>query len=228
MWTENAEGEKIKLVRTMTDNEEGKFTADTIQEQKLRNHYYNKDFAILYRTNAQSRSFEESLRRMSIPYIIYGGISFYQRKEIKDYIAYLRIIVNPQDEEALRRIINYPARGIGKTSVDKAILAANENNISFWEVLTRAKEFGYKAGTLESIENFVLMIKSFSSMLTKQNAYELAVHVGKQTSFVKELFNDKSTEGLARYENIQELLNSIKEWIESPDNEESVFRDPPA
>ena len=225
LWTENAEGEKIKLVRTMTDNEEGKFTADTIQEQKLRNHYYNKDFAILYRTNAQSRSFEESLRRMSIPYIIYGGISFYQRKEIKDYIAYLRIIVNPQDEEALKRIINYPARGIGKTSVDKAILAANENNISFWEVLTRAKEFGYKAGTLESIENFVLMIKSFSSMLTKQNAYELAVHVGKQTSFVKELFNDKSTEGLARYENIQELLNSIKEWIESPDNEEGELVD---
>jgi DNA helicase-2/ATP-dependent DNA helicase PcrA len=225
LWTENAEGEKIRLVRTMTDNEEGKFTADTIQEQKLRNHYYNKDFAILYRTNAQSRSFEESLRRMSIPYIIYGGISFYQRKEIKDYLAYLRIIANPQDEEALKRIINYPARGIGKTSVDKAILAANENNISFWEVLQRAKEFGYKAGTLESIENFVQMIKSFASMLTKQNAYDLSVHVGKQTSFVKELFNDKSTEGLARYENIQELLNSIKEWIESPDNEDGELVD---
>jgi len=225
LWTENGEGEKIKLVRTMTDNEEGKFTADTIQEQKLRNHYYNKDFAILYRTNAQSRSFEESLRRMGIPYIIYGGISFYQRKEIKDYIAYLRIIVNPQDEEALKRIINYPARGIGKTSVDKAILAANENNISFWEVLIRAKEFGYKAGTLENIENFVLMIKSFASMLTRQNAYDLAVHVGKQTSFVKELFNDKSTEGLARYENIQELFNSIKEWIESPDNEDGELVD---
>jgi len=225
LWTENGEGEKIRLVRTMTDNEEGKFTADTIQEQKLRNHYYNKDFAILYRTNAQSRAFEESLRRMGIPYIIYGGISFYQRKEIKDYIAYLRIIVNPRDEEALKRIINYPARGIGKTSVDKAILAANENNISFWEVLTRAKEFGYKAGTLESIENFVLMIKSFASMLQKQNAYDLAVHVGKQTNFVKELFNDKSTEGLARYENIQELLNSIKEWIESPDNEDGELVD---
>jgi DNA helicase-2/ATP-dependent DNA helicase PcrA len=225
LWTENAEGEKIKLVRTMTDNEEGKFTADTIQEQKLRNHFFNKDFAILYRTNAQSRSFEESLRRMSIPYVIYGGISFYQRKEIKDYIAYLRIIVNPQDEEALKRIINYPTRGIGKISLDKAILAANENNISFWEVLTRAKEFGFKAGTLESIENFVLMIKSFASMLQKNNAYDLAVHVGKQTSFVKELFNDKSTEGLARYENIQELLNSIKEWIESPDNEDGELVD---
>jgi len=225
LFTENAEGEKIKLVRTMTDNEEGKFVADTIQEQKLRNHFNNKDFAILYRTNAQSRAFEESLRRMGIAYTIYGGISFYQRKEIKDYVAYLRLLVNSRDEEALKRIINIPARGIGKTSVDRAILAANENNISFWEVLTRAGEFGYKAGTLESIDNFVLMIKSFASMLQTKNAYEVAVHVGKQTAFVKDLFNDKSTEGVQRYENIQELLNSIKEWTESPDNEEGELVD---
>ena len=140
LWTENREGEKIRLVRTMTDNEEGKFVADTIQEQKLRNHFFNKDFAILYRTNAQSRAFEESLRRMGIPYTIYGGISFYQRKEIKDYIAYLRIIVNPRDEEALKRIINYPARGIGKTTIDKAVLFANENNITMWEVLESRPE----------------------------------------------------------------------------------------
>ena len=225
LFTENAEGEKIKLVRTMTDNEEGKFVADTIQEQKLRNHFNNKDFAILYRTNAQSRAFEESLRRMGIAYTIYGGISFYQRKEIKDYVAYLRLLVNSRDEEALKRIINIPARGIGKTSVDRAILAANENNISFFEVLERAKEFGYKGGTLESIDNFVLMIKSFASMLQTKNAYEVAVHVGKQTAFVKELFNDKSTEGVQRYENIQELLNSIKEWTESPDNEEGELVD---
>ncbi|HEX5652802.1 MAG TPA: 3'-5' exonuclease, partial [Chitinophagaceae bacterium] len=220
LWTENPTGEKIKLVRTMTDNEEGKFVADSIQEQKLRNHYSNKDFAILYRTNAQSRAFEESMRRMGIAYVIYGGISFYQRKEIKDFIAYLRVTVNPKDEEALKRIINYPARGIGKTTVDKTILYANENNIPMWEVLLRAKEFGFKAGTLESIENFVLMIRSFQSMLAKNNAYDLAFHVGKQTNIVKELFNDKSTEGVARYENIQELLNSIKEWIETPQNEE--------
>ncbi|MEJ0104341.1 MAG: UvrD-helicase domain-containing protein [Bacteroidota bacterium] len=225
LWTENSEGEKIKLIRTSTDNDEGKYVADTIQEQKLRNHYSNKDFAILYRTNAQSRAFEESLRRMGIAYTIYGGISFYQRKEIKDFVAYLRIIINPQDEEALKRIINFPARGIGKTSIDKAVLAANENNISMWAVLERAKEFGYKGGTLESIENFVLMIKSFASMLQKQNAYEVAFHVGKQTNLVKELFNDKSTEGLQRYENIQELLNSIKEWIESPDNEDGELVD---
>jgi DNA helicase II / ATP-dependent DNA helicase PcrA len=220
LWTENSEGEKIKLVRTMTDNDEGKFVADSIQEQKLRNHYANKEFAILYRTNAQSRAFEESLRRMGIAYVIYGGISFYMRKEIKDFVAYLRVVVNPNDEEALKRIINFPARGIGKTTVDRLVLNANEKNISMWEVMQNPKEYGFKAGTLESLENFVLMIRSFQSMIEKNNAYEIAFHVGKQTNIVKELFNDKSTEGVARYENIQELLNSIKEWIETPLNEE--------
>ncbi len=225
LFTENATGEKIKLVRTMTDNDEGKFVADTIQEQKLRNHYNNKDFAILYRTNAQSRAFEESLRRMGIAYTIYGGMSFYQRKEIKDLVAYLRLLVNTRDEESLKRIINYPARGIGKTTVDKAILLANENNISMWDVLENASAYGFRAGTLQAIEEFVTMIKSFTSMLQKQNAYEVAFHVGKQTNIVKELFNDKSTEGVQRYENIQELLNSIKEWTESPDNEEGEVVD---
>jgi ATP-dependent DNA helicase UvrD/PcrA len=219
LWTDNAPGDKIRLVRLMTDNEEGKFVADTIQEQRLRNHYNNRDFAILYRTNAQSRAFEESLRRMAIPYTMFGGISFYQRKEIKDFLAYLRVIVNPRDEESLKRIINYPARGIGKTSIDRAVLAANENNIQLWEVIERAREFGFKAGTLEAVDNFVLMIRSFSSMLATKNAYEVAAHVGKQTSLVKELFNDKTTEGLARYENIQELLNSIKEFTERPDED---------
>lgn len=219
LWTDNATGESIRLVRMMTDNEEGKYVADTIQEQKLRNHYNNRDFAILYRTNAQSRAFEESLRRMAIPYTMYGGVSFYQRKEIKDLIAYLRIIVNTRDEESLKRIINYPTRGIGKTSIDRAVLTANEQNITLWEVLERAREFGYKAGTLEAIENFVLMIRSFASMLATKNAYEVAAHVGKQTNLVKELFNDKTTEGLARYENIQELLNSIKEFTERPDED---------
>ncbi len=219
LWTDNDTGEKIRLVRLMTDNEEGKYVADTIQEQRLRNHYNNRDFAILYRTNAQSRAFEESLRRMAIPYTMYGGVSFYQRKEIKDFVAYLRVIVNPRDEESLKRIINYPARGIGKTSIDRAVLAANVNNIYLWEVLERAAEFGYKAGTLEAIENFVLMIRSFTSMLTGKNAYDVAQHVGKQTNLVKELFSDKTTEGLARYENLQELLNSIKEYTELPDED---------
>ena len=218
LFTDNAEGEKIKLVRTLTDNEEGKMVADTIQEQRLRYHLANKDFAILYRTNAQSRSFEEALRRMGIPYRIYGGISFYQRKEIKDLLAYLRFIVNTNDDEALKRIINYPARGIGKTSMEKVALYANEKNIHMWEVLCNAAMFGFKSGALESIDNFVITIKMFQSELTKQNAYDLAVLVGKHSNIVKELFNDKTTEGLARYENVQELLNSIKEFIETPLN----------
>jgi DNA helicase II / ATP-dependent DNA helicase PcrA len=225
LWTENIQGEKIRLVRTMTDNDEGKFVADTVQEQKLRNHFNNRDFAILYRTNSQSRAFEESLRRMAIPYTIYGGISFYQRKEIKDFISYLRVIVNPRDEESLKRIINFPARGIGKTSLDKAVLVANEKNISMWDVLCNASSVGYKGGTLESIDGFVMMIKSFASMLNTKNAYEVAVHVGKQTNIVKELFNDKTTEGLARYENIQELLNSIKEWVDDQQNRSIIDED---
>jgi DNA helicase-2/ATP-dependent DNA helicase PcrA len=225
LFTENAEGEKIKLVRTLTDNDEGKFIADSIQEQKLRHHYANKEFAILYRTNAQSRAFEESLRRMAIPYTIYGGISFYQRKEIKDMVAYLRLIVNPRDEEALKRIINYPTRGIGKTSLDKLLLLSNEKDCSTWEILQQAREYGFRAGTLTVLEDFVTMIKSFASMLEKSNAYDVAFYVGKQTGLVKELFNDKSTEGIQRYENIQELLNSIKEWTESPDNEDGELVD---
>jgi DNA helicase-2/ATP-dependent DNA helicase PcrA len=227
LWTENAAGEKIKLVRTLTDNEEGKFVADTIQEQKLRNHYYNRDFAILYRTNAQSRAFEESLRRMGIPYTMYGGISFYQRKEIKDLLAYLRVIVNPKDEESLKRIINYPARGIGKTSIDKAVLFANENNISMWNVLMNAPKFGYRAGTLEIIESFVTMVKMFQSELPKKNAYDIAFMVGKQSGLIKDLF-DRRQEGddaIQRYENIQELLNSVKEFTETPGNDEGEVGD---
>ena len=225
LWTENEAGDKIKLVRTMTDNDEGKYIADAIQENKLRNHFYNKDFAILYRTNAQSRSFEESLRRTGIAYKIYGGLSFYQRKEVKDYIAYLRIIANTKDEEGLKRIINYPARGIGKTTMEKCLIIAGEQNITFFEVLEKAKGFGFKAGTLTAIEEFVTMIKYFQNQLTKHNAYDVAVQVGKHTNLVKELFNDKSTEGLARYENIQELLNSIKEWTESPSNDDGELGD---
>jgi DNA helicase II / ATP-dependent DNA helicase PcrA len=220
LFTNNDQGEKIKLVRTMTDNDEGKMVADAIQENKLRNHYFNQDFAILYRTNAQSRSFEESLRRMGIAYRIYGGVSFYQRKEVKDLLSYLRIVVNPRDEEALKRIINYPVRAIGKTTIDKMVLFANEQNLSMWDVACNAAMYGFKSGTLEAIDNFVTMIKMFQSEMPKKNAYDLAFLVGKNCGLVKELFNDKTTEGLARYENVQELLNSIKEFTETPMNEE--------
>ncbi len=224
LWTSNAEGDKIKLIRTLTDNDEGRYVADAIMEMKLRNHYGNKDFAILYRTNAQSRSFEESLRRMNIPYKLYGGVSFYQRKEVKDYLAYLRIVVNPQDEENLKRIINYPARGIGKTSIERLTVVANQHDKGLWDVLEHAEAAGIKGAGAASIGNFVMMIKSFRTMLEKSNAYDVAFAVGKHTGLVQELYNDKSVEGLARYENVQELLNSIKEFTETPD-EEGELRD---
>jgi DNA helicase-2/ATP-dependent DNA helicase PcrA len=216
LWTSNVEGEKLILARTLTDNDEGRFVADAIKEQQMRNHYANKDFAILYRTNAQSRSFEESLRRMNIPYKLVGGTSFYQRKEVKDYLAYLRLIVNSQDEENLKRIINYPARGIGKTSIEKIMVRANELDVTFWEVIDNPDVSGIRSS---QIEGFVTMIKSFRTMLEKQNAYDVAFAVGKHTGLVQELYNDKSVEGLARYENVQELLNSIKEFTETPDED---------
>lgn len=219
LWTDNLEGEKIVLVRTLTDNDEGRFIADAITEMKLRNHYNNSDFAILYRTNAQSRAFEESLRRMNIPCKLYGGISFYQRKEIKDYLSYLRVIVNTQDEENIKRIINYPTRGIGKTSIERLLILADQHNITFWEALKHPAEAGLRGAAASAIENFVTMIESFRIMLEKQNAYDVAFAVGKHTGLVQELYNDKSVEGLARYENVQELLNSIKEFTETPDEE---------
>lgn len=219
LWTSNSEGEKIKVVRTMTDNDEGRYVADTISEMKLRYHYSNKDFAILYRTNAQSRSFEESLRRMNIDYKIYGGLSFYQRKEVKDMLGYLRLLVNTQDEENIKRIINYPARGIGKTSLDRMVVVASENNVALWDVMQQPLNAGLKGAGAASVEQFVLMIKSFQTMLAKENAYDVAFAVGKNTGLVKDLYNDKSVEGLARYENVQELLNSIKEFTETPDEE---------
>lgn len=224
LWTSNDGGEKIKLVRTMTDNDEGRYVADAIQEQKLRNHFNNKDFAILYRTNAQSRSFEESLRRMNIPYRIYGGLSFYQRKEVKDFIAYLRVVANPRDEEALKRIVNYPARGIGKTSMDKLTITANHTGKTLWEVLHYPAESGLKGASANAIDGFVLVMRTLQSMLPKMNAYELAFEVSKRSGLTSELYADKSVEGQGRYENIQELLNSIKEFTETP-NEDGELED---
>ena len=219
LWTENKEGEKIKLVRTLTDNDEGRFIADAITEMKLRHHYANKDFALLYRTNAQSRSFEESLRRMKIPYKLYGGVSFYQRKEVKDFLGYLRLIVNQQDEENLKRVVNYPARGIGKTSIEKIMVAANQHDTTMWQIMHHPEAMALKGAASNAIGQFVTMIESFQTMLQKENAYDVAFAVGKHTGLVKELYNDKSVEGLARYENVQELLNSIKEFTETPDEE---------
>lgn len=221
LWTDKGVGEKIKIVGSFTDNDEGKFVADAIMENKLRNHMANKDFAILYRTNAQSRAFEESLRRQNIQYRIYGGLSFYQRKEIKDFIAYLRILVNPQEEESIKRIINYPTRGIGTTTINKISLLAQEQNKTFWEILQES-HLHFKASTLSALENFTVMIKNVQAMLEKRNAYDIAFEIGKSSGLIHELHTDKTVEGLARYENIQELLNSIKEYTETPDEDGEV------
>jgi DNA helicase II / ATP-dependent DNA helicase PcrA len=209
VFTSNETGERIRVFRALTDNEEGRMVASSIFGEKMNSHVANKDFAILYRTNAQSRSMEEALRKINIPYRIYGGQSFYQRKEIKDIIAYFRVVINPNDEEALKRIINYPTRGIGKTTLDHLIVLANEHKKSWWEILENANQYGLKAAS--NLSDFVMMIKSFQAMLN-QNAYEVAMHIAKQTTLLKSLYDDKTVEGIARYENIEELLNGIKEF----------------
>lgn len=220
IWTDNDEGNRTKLIKAASDNDEGRIIADLLFELKLRDHYKNSDCAILYRTNAQSRSFEEALRRQNIPYKIYGGLSFYQRKEIKDFMAYLRLTVNPNDEEALRRVINYPKRGIGATSLNKITLIANETNRTLWQIISEAKLYKLSARITEAFNDFAIMIKSFQSLVAKNDAYNLAHHIGKATKIFTELHNDKSVEGLSRYENLQELLNSISEFRDSNSNEQ--------
>lgn len=220
VWTDNDDGNRIKVIRTKTDNEEGRFVADKILNLKLDNQLPNSDFAILYRTNAQSRSMEESLRKLNIPYKIYGGLSFYQRKEIKDLLAYFRMTFNPGDEEALKRVINYPTRGIGKSTIDKLILAANTNNTSMWEIAAHIDDYttGIGNGPKTKIKAFVTMVLSFGSELYRKNAYELGAHIATHTGLQKDLHADKTPEGVSRYENIQELLNGLKQFsaLEDP------------
>lgn len=220
IWTDNVAGEPIKLMKASSDNEEAKLTADLIFEYKMRHHFSHNDFAILYRTNAQSRAYEEALRRLNIPYTIYGGMSFYQRKEIKDLIAYLRITVNHQDEEAWRRIINYPVRGIGKTTIERIIVIANEREKSIWDICENIFSTDISGKAAQNILAFTMMIKSYATMLEKQNAFELATHIAKSSGILKELHEDKTVEGVMRYENIQELLNGIKEFSEEDTVEE--------
>lgn len=223
IFTERAEGKKIKEIQAATDNDEGKLVADQIMELKLRNQLYNKDVVILYRTNSQSRAFEEALRKRNIAYKIYGGISFYQRKEIKDFLSYLRVIINPNDAEALKRIINYPVRGIGNTTINKLIVQASEQGITLWEAVNKANQLGLPARAATDLEAFAYLIKNFQTMLSTSNAYEVATYIAKQTGIQKELHNDKSAEGISRFENLTELLNSIKEFTES--NEVIVLDD---
>ncbi|WP_242919596.1 ATP-dependent helicase [Pontibacter liquoris] len=219
VYTDNEQGPLIEVIKANSDNEEGKLVATTIFEEKMNNHFSYDDFAILYRTNAQSRAMEEALRRMNIKYKIIGGLSFYQRKEIKDLIAYLRLTVNPNDEQALRRVINYPKRGIGETTEQKLFVLANETNHSVWEVVQNASQFmGNRVGN--AIENFAIMLKSFAVMTEQNDAFEVAKHIAKHSGIVDDLYQDKTVEGLARYENIQELLNGIKEYVDDPEKED--------
>ena len=223
VWTDNEKGEKIILCKCNSDSDEGRLVANTIFEIKLREQVFPKDFAVLYRTNAQSRSIEEALRKKNIPYKIYGGLSFYQRKEIKDILAYCRLTINPNDEEAFKRVINYPSRGIGNTTLQKIIATSNNSNVGIWDLINNLDNFEHSInkGTSKKINEFASLIKSYISLLNKYDAYYLAEHIAKSSGIFNDLYHDKSPEGVSRFENIQELLNGLKDFCES--NDESLL-----
>jgi len=216
VWTHNPEGDKIIVHRSATDADEGRYVASTLFEWKLNNQLKNGDFAVLYRTNSQSRAIEDALRKRDIPYRIYGGLSFYQRKEIKDVLAYLRLVINLKDEEALMRVINYPTRGIGQTTVDKLVVAAKETGMSIFELLSSENRPFLKlnAGTSNRLENFATMIKSFQILAESADAFALTEHVIKKAGLVLEMKKDGTPEGIARLENLEELLNGIQDFVE--------------
>lgn len=216
VWTQNSGGEKIIVHKSISDTDEGNYVATNVWQTCMNENAKHDDFCVLYRTNAQSRSFEDALRKKNIPYKIYGGLSFYQRKEIKDILAYLRLIINPKDEEAFRRVINYPARGIGATTLAKLVLAAEGENCSIWEVCERIQsiECGLNKPTVRKISDFSTLINSFEILSKQQDAFDLVVHVAKSVGLIKVLGEDKTPEGITRYENVQELLNGIKDFTE--------------
>lgn len=215
VYSEKEEGSKLSVCSSYSDYEEGYAVAGKINEMRMRNYDY-ADFAILYRTNAQSRILEEALRKRGIPYKIYGGLSFYQRKEVKDVISYLRLIINPHDEEALKRVINYPARGIGDTTLNKLTAAATEHNVSLWTVLN--DPIGYalpvNSGTAKKLSDFRELITGFIERNVKLSAEEIASAVVKESGIVSVLFQDRSVEGISKQENLQELLKGIAEFCE--------------
>ena len=217
IWTQNEEGVKLKLLRTSSDTEEGQLVAQNVFEIKMNNQLPNSEFAVLYRTNAQSRSIEEALRKLNIPYRIYGGLSFYKRKEIKDLLAYFRVVVNAADDEAIKRIINYPARGIGATTLDRLTVTADKMGKTLWEVLANVNDYDLKInqGILTRIGNFTTMIERFRVEQKVRNAYELARDIAQSSGIMTNLNEDKTPEGISRIENIEELLNGIKEFSES-------------
>ncbi len=216
VWTANDRGEPVKIMRTVSDGEEGRFVADSIFDNKLNKQLKNSDFAILYRTNAQSRAIEDALRKKDIAYAIYGGLSFYQRKEIKDVLAYLRLLVNPNDEESLKRVINYPARGIGQTTLEKLTVAANHYKRSIFDILLNLEKIDLKinSGTRQKLSNFTTMIKSFQIEAETKNAFEAADFVIKKTNIVRDIEKEATPEAISRVENVQELLNGLKDFIE--------------
>ncbi len=216
VWTANSEGNPIRIHRSPTDAEEGRYVASSIFEHKMQQQLPNGSFAVLYRTNSQSRAIEDALRKRDIPYRIYGGLSFYQRKEIKDVLAYLRLVINPGDEEALKRVINYPARGIGQATVDKLVVAANQTGKTVFEVMESlgSTDIGIHAGGRRRLEDFVTMIKSYQVLNATADAFTLAEHVAKKSGLLQEFKKDGTPEGIARMENIEELLNGIKDFVE--------------
>jgi DNA helicase-2/ATP-dependent DNA helicase PcrA len=219
VFTANEAGEKIQVYRAASDNEEGRVVAQSIFENKMNLHLRNSDFAILYRTNSQSRSFEEALRKLNINYKVVGGMSFYQRKEIKDVLAYLRFVLNDQDEQSFRRIINFPKRGIGDTTIAKLFVIADEQGATVWDILCNIRSV-MTGRLVPLIEDFVTLIQSYKVLVKTKDAYEAANEIAKQSGLLKELYEDKTIEGIARYENVQALLNGVKEFVDRPDQED--------
>ena len=215
IWTQNEAGSLIKVMRTFSEAEEGRFVAASIFENAMNKQLSNENFAILYRTNAQSRAIEDALRKRDIAYRMYGGLSFYQRKEIKDTLAYLRVLINPNDEEALKRIINYPARGIGATTIDKLAVAANHYGKPIFEIVLNLDKVDLKinSGTRTKLNNFATMIRRFQIEAQTKDAFEVAEIVVKNTKIIKDLEADGTPEAVSRVENIQELMNGIKDFI---------------
>ncbi|NQW36241.1 MAG: UvrD-helicase domain-containing protein [Flavobacteriales bacterium] len=222
IWTANVGGDKVKIMHTTTDGEEGRFVARTIFDIMMQKQAKNTDFAVLYRTNAQSRSLEDALRKQGVDYRIYGGLSFYQRKEVKDVLSYLRLLINPKDEEALKRVINYPPRGIGQTTIEKLIVAANQYNRPIYTILENLEKvnIGLNSGTQTKLQNFITMMQSFQIFSENNNAFDTADHIVKQVHILADLDKDSTPEGISRIENIQELLNGIKDFIDKQTEED--------
>ncbi|MBT6252054.1 MAG: UvrD-helicase domain-containing protein [Flavobacteriaceae bacterium] len=216
VWTANEQGDKIVIHRSPTDGDEGRYVAQSIFEQAMNQQLPYQSFAILYRTNAQSRAMEDALRKRNIPYRVFGGLSFYQRKEIKDMLAYLRLIVNPKDEESLKRVINYPGRGIGQTTINKLVVAAQENDLTLFDVVDQVGTLPLtiNAGIKTKLINFATLIKSFQVANASQDAFATADMVAKKTGLVQELKKEGTPEAVNRIENVEELLNGVRDFVE--------------